>query len=78
MMEKAYVSTLAPFMEDFVAFKHSLGLKYITGEFYLREFDSYCAKNESETTTLKYMIRNWMILKNTESSNTHRVRLTYS
>lgn len=76
MMGKAYVSKLAPFMEAFVAYKHSLGWKYITCEYYLREFDSYCAKNESEASTLKDMIRNWMILKKAECSNTHRIRVS--
>lgn len=37
MMEKAYVSRLAPFMKDFVSFKRSIGWKYETGEFYLRD-----------------------------------------
>lgn len=75
MMEKAYVSKLAPFMEAFVAFKHSLGWKYETSEFYLREFDRYCAENDSEVTSLKDVMRNWVILRDTECPNTQRVRV---
>lgn len=75
MMEKAYVSRLAPYMKDFVAFKRSLGWKYETGEFYLREFDRFCAKHESEGVSLKEIVRSWVSLRETECSNTQRIRV---
>jgi integrase/recombinase XerD len=77
MMEKAYVSKLAHFMESFVAFKHSLGWKYGTGEYYLRDFDCYCAKHELEGVSLKEIIKSWVILRDTECPNTQRVRVAY-
>ncbi|MFC4766086.1 tyrosine-type recombinase/integrase [Effusibacillus consociatus] len=75
MMEKAYVSKLAPSMEAFVAFKRSLGWKYETSEFYLREFDRFCAKHESEGASLKEIVKSWVSLRETECSNTQRVRV---
>ena len=74
-MEKDYVSKLAPFMEAFTEFKHSLGLKYETGEYYLREFDRYFAEKESEATTLSNIIKSWVALKDSECSNTQHVRV---
>ncbi|MDR3587473.1 MAG: tyrosine-type recombinase/integrase [Desulfosporosinus sp.] len=75
MMEKTYVSSLAPFIEAFVEFKHSLGWKYATGEFYLHGFDRYCAEYESEATSLKDIIKSWVILRDTECPNTQHVRV---
>ena len=75
MMGKAYVSNLAPFMEAFVAFKHSLGWKYETSEFYLRDFDRYFAEYDSEVASLKDVMRSWLILRDTECPNTQRVRV---
>lgn len=74
-MEKAFVSKLTPFMKSFVAFKQSLGLKYLTSEYYLREFDQYCSKHESEGSSLKEMVKSWVILRDTECPNTQRVRV---
>lgn len=75
MTGKAYVSKLSPFMEAFVAFKHSLGLKYVTSEFYLHEFDRFCAENESEAASLKELMKSWITLKDKESPNTQRIRV---
>ncbi len=74
-MEKGYVSKLAPFMEAFMEFKHSLGLTYETGEYYLRNFDRYCVENESEGATLKEIIKSWVFLRDSECPNTQRVRV---
>lgn len=74
-MEKAYVSRLAPFMKDFVSFKRSLGWEYETGEYYLREFDRFCAKHELEGFSLKEIVKIWVKLRDTEGSNTQRVRV---
>lgn len=73
-MNKAYVSKLAPLIKAFVAFKRSLGWKYGTGEFYLREFDRFCAEHES-ASSLQEIVKNWVIIRNTECPNTHRVRV---
>lgn len=74
-MKKAYVSRLAPYIESFVKFKHSLGWKYQTSEFYLHEFDRYFAENELEGASLKEIIKRWAILKDTECPNTQHVRV---
>jgi integrase/recombinase XerD len=75
MMKKTYVSKLAPYMEAFLEFKHSLGLKYETGEFYLHEFDLYCMKNEFQEAALKEIIKNWAVLRDSECPNTQHVRV---
>ena len=74
-MKKAYVSRLAPYIESFVEFKHSLGWKYQTSEFYLHEFDRYFAENELEGASLKEIIKHWAILRDTECPNTQHVRV---
>lgn len=74
-MKKTYLSRLAPFMEAFMKYKHSLGWKYETGEYYLRDFDRYCAENESEDFSLKDIIKKWIILRDTECSNTQHIRV---
>ena len=62
-------------MESFIESKHSLGWKYETGEFYLHEFDRYCAEKESEGVPLKEIIKCWAILRDTECSSTQHVRV---
>jgi hypothetical protein len=74
-MGKTYVSKLAPFMEAFIEFKHSLGLPYQSGEYQLRKFDRYCAETESEVTSLKEIIKNWVVLRDSESPDSQRLRV---
>lgn len=75
MMEKLFVSKLASSMNSFLTYKRSLGWKYNTSEYYLREFDRYCAKYELEGTSLEEIIKSWIILRDTECPNTQRVRV---
>lgn len=75
-MKKEYVSKLAPFMEAFMELKHSLGLKYETGEFYLRNFDLYYAENESKAAALNDIIKSWAVLRDSECPNTQHVRVS--
>lgn len=75
MMEKPYVSRLAPFMRDFVSYKRSLGWKYETGELYLHEFDVLREKHESEDISLKETVKGWISLRDAEHPNTQRVRV---
>ena len=74
-MENRYISKLAPFMETFIELKHSLGLKYETGEYYLRNFDRFCVENESETSALSDIIKRWAVLRDSECPNTQHVRV---
>jgi len=75
MMEKAFVGTQAAYLETFVTFKRSLGLKYVTSAYYLHEFDSYCAQHESDDISLKEIVKNWIALRENECPNTQRVRV---
>ena len=75
MMEKAYVSKLSPFIKDFIAFKRSLGYKYETSEYYVHEFDRFYAKHELKGVSLKETVESWVSLRDTECSNTQRVRV---
>lgn len=74
-MEKTYVSKLSPFMEAFIEFKHSLGLPYQGGEYHLRNFDRYCAETESEVTSLKEIMKTWVVLRDSESPDSQRLRV---
>ncbi len=62
-------------MEAFVTFKHSLGRKYATGQYYLHEFDVFCAEHESEGVSLKEIAKIWLTLRKNECPNTQRVRV---
>lgn len=75
MIKKAYLSRLAPYMESFVEFKHSLGWKYETGQFYLYDFDKYYLENESSGNSLKEIIKQWVILRDNECPNSQHVRV---
>lgn len=74
-MKKAFTSRMAPVMESFLVFKQSLGWKYVTGEYYLREFDCYFERYKPEESSLENIIKSWVILRKTESPNTQRVRV---
>ena len=74
-MTKAFSSSLAPYMDAFLRVKHSLGWKYESGEFYLREFDRHFARNESEPASFREIVKCWANLRATECSNTQHVRL---
>ena len=62
-------------MKAFIKFKHSLGWKYETGEYYLRQFDRYCAANQTEDFSLKDIIKKWIILRDNECSGTQHIRV---
>lgn len=74
-MEKGYISKLALFMESFVEFKNSLGLKYETGEYYLHKFDWYYVANKSKVNSLKDIIKSWVVLKDSECPITQHRRV---
>ena len=47
-----FTSNLKPLIEDFLKFKHALGIKYDTGSFYLEQLDKYnkCHSNSAILT----------------------------
>lgn len=47
-----FTSNLKPLIEDFLEFKHALGIKYDTGRFYLEQLDKYnkCHSNAAVLT----------------------------
>lgn len=75
MMKKAYKSDLAEKMQSFIVFKNSLGLKYETDEYYLHQFDDYYSKEKLKSKSLKDIIKNWIILRDSEIPTTQRRRI---
>jgi site-specific recombinase XerD len=55
-----YNSVLAPFINDFVAMKESLGISYLRAKWILLEFDRfYCSKDVKEPVITKTLILEW-------------------
>ena len=56
-----FVSNLARKLEDFLDYKHALGIKYHSARFYLLELDSYNLEHGNLSTLTKEMTENWAI-----------------
>jgi integrase len=69
MME--YGSNLSPHLADFLAFKHSMGIKYKTCEHYLWRFDRFNFENGNPSTLTKDVVTRWLLRMagETESQN---------
>ncbi|MHC1692487.1 MAG: tyrosine-type recombinase/integrase [Sphaerochaetaceae bacterium] len=69
MME--YRSNLSPHLADFLAFKHSMGIKYKTCEHYLWRFDRFNFENGNLPTLTKDVVTRWLMRMagETESQN---------
>ena len=74
--KQIFKSKLGPSMEAFLCYKHALGFKYVTGEFYLHGFDRYYAANESDGVSLDKLIKSWMLIRENECPNTQHVRVS--
>lgn len=74
--KQIFKSKLGPSMEDFLCYKHALGCMYVTGEFYLHEFDQYYAAHESDGVSLEKLVKLWMLIRKDECPNTQRVRIS--
>ena len=56
-----FISNLGPAMEKFLDFKHALGIKYRSGEVYLRELDRYNLNHGNYTTLIKTVTEGWAL-----------------
>lgn len=54
-----FTSNLKPLMEDFLDFKHALGIKYHTGRFYLEQLDKYNACHTNEKVLTREIAEGW-------------------
>lgn len=71
-----YVSSLAPYLHQFVAEKRTLGCKYQTQAAILRPFDRFLAEQEVATPDLsKPLLEAWMRKRSHESPRTHQGRI---
>lgn len=73
---KAYKSNFAFRIEAFLSEKRSLGFLYEDGEAVLYNFDCFCIRNYPNTNELtQNLVMDWAVQRNTESSNSFRLRL---
>ena len=56
---KEFVSNLGPLMEQFLEFKHALGIKYQAPEFYLHELDGYNFNHGNFDSLTKEITEGW-------------------
>ena len=56
-----FVSNLGPAMLKFLEFKHALGIKYQSGEVYLRELDRYNLNHGNYSTLIKPVADGWAL-----------------
>lgn len=54
-----FTSNLKPLMEDFLEFKHALGIKYDTGRFYLEQLDKYNVYHTNEMILTREIAEGW-------------------
>jgi integrase/recombinase XerD len=54
-----FTSNLKPLIEDFLEFKHALGIKYDTGRFYLEQLDKYNACHTNEVVLTREIAEGW-------------------
>ena len=64
-----YISNLKPLIEDFLEFKNALGIKYVTGSYYLRQLDWYNYANGNFPIPMREVVEGWAI-KQAEKSIT--------
>ena len=66
-----FTSNLKPLMDDFLDFKHALGIKYHTGRFYLEQLDKYNACHTNEKVLTREIAEGWA------NQQAHRDRRLY-
>ncbi len=71
-MTQVYISPLAPLINEFLKYKHSLGYKYSSGAYNLHELDQYCLKKGLGPQLTKELVEGWILSK--ESANSSQGR----
>lgn len=66
---RTYISNLAPLINDFLEFKHALGIKYETASYYLMQLDKYNYTHKNVTIPDQETVEGW-VLKHEEKSVT--------
>ena len=54
-----FTSNLKPLIEDFLEFKHALGIKYDTGRFYLEQLDKYNKCHSNVAVLTRNLAEGW-------------------
>jgi len=60
-MSYAFISGLAPQIRQFLDYKHSLGYKYSSAEFYLNDLDRFCMQKGLEANLTKELVESWIM-----------------
>jgi len=77
MTKILFASKLGPLLYNFIDYKHSIGIPYKNGEYYLADFDRYCSANYPESDLLsKNMCLNWAVIRPTETASGFVSRIT--
>jgi integrase/recombinase XerD len=76
-MKRKLTSSISSQIERFLEFKHSLGFKYGTAEYYLSSLDHYWAVSEYDNNFSKEQINGWFTRGDHENPDTHNFRISY-
>ena len=67
-----FVSNLTPSLLDFISFKNALGIEYKTGQFYLRQLDSFNYEHGNYNSLTKEIVEGWINQKTNKSTSQGR------
>ena len=71
-MSRQFISALAPCLSDFLKFKHSLGIKYLSASSHLKSLDLYNFNNGNYGNLERNIVENWIAQKELASSSQDR------
>jgi len=71
-MSREFTSALAPYLSDFLRFKHALGIKYMSSASHLRSLDIYNYHNGNYDNLEQSIVENWASQKELASSSQDR------
>lgn len=71
-MSPTFTSGLAPQIQKFLDYKHSLGYKYQTGAIHLQDLDRFCMRNGFEPTLTRELVESWIMSKEDRNPSPYR------
>ena len=69
---RTYISNLAPLINDFLEFKHALGIKYETASYYLMQLDKYNYIHKNVTIPDQETVEGWVLMYEEKSVTRNR------
>lgn len=71
-MSPTFTSGLAPQIQKFLDYKHSLGYKYQTGAIHLQDLDRFCARNGFEPILTRELVESWIMSMEDKNPSPYR------